>query len=162
MYDKSEVGWIISALPTWSVDMVIWWNHITVDNTDPNNPVINYDWEVVFNVKDFWAIWDWIDNDTTAFQDAVNATWANWWEKMRVHSSWNISIWDAWDANKLKITWSVWDLTSLIYLSTPWTWKTALKFDTWFTSASAPVWASTYINVDIWWVVYRILAQAVA
>lgn len=49
-----------------------------------------------------------------------------------------------------------------IELITTWTDRTALKLSTWFTSASAPVWASTYINVDIWWVAYRILAQAVA
>jgi hypothetical protein len=49
-----------------------------------------------------------------------------------------------------------------IYLTTAGTGKTALKLDTGFTSATAPVGTSTYILIDIGGTSYKLLAQATA
>ena len=118
----------------------------------------------------------WFDIALNSANNEINSTWkvmriwttdalpialhTNWLEKMRVHSSWNISIWDTGNTNKLKVTWSVWDSAWLIYLSTSWTWKKAFKFDEWFTTTTAPTWDTKYITIDIWWVEYKLIAQA--
>jgi len=52
----------------WQVDSVIWWTNITVDATDPVNPIINsdlwVDWEQIYYV---WKNWndsnDWLTTD---------------------------------------------------------------------------------------------------
>ena len=52
----------------WTVASVSSWTHITVDNTDPNNPIINYNWELFSTgLKDKL---DWIEAGATADQTA--------------------------------------------------------------------------------------------
>lgn len=72
----------------WSVDMVIWWTHITVDNTDPNNQVINYDWElfsITLKNKLDW-IDDWAEVNNISDTNATDLT--DWWDTSLHNHDW--------------------------------------------------------------------------
>lgn len=88
----------------WTVSSVNSWTHITVDNTDPNNPVINYDWELFSTTLKNKLTWiepgaevntinSW-DNVSSLVNDAWYATW--WWT-----ASWT----NTWD--QTTTTWTV-------------------------------------------------------
>ena len=64
----------------WTVASVSSWNHITVNNTDPNNPIINYNWElfstILKNKLDWIEVWAEVNNISD-----INATdLTDWWD----------------------------------------------------------------------------------
>lgn len=88
----------------WSVDMVIWWTHITVDNTDPNNPIVNYDWELFSTTLKNKL--DWIE--AGAEVNEVNEAPIDWEQYARKNWAWEVVIW--WDPLSIvsDITWVTW------------------------------------------------------
>lgn len=126
---------------------------------------------IVQDTKRTSTITSWTLNDNFNFASLKRTSIQNWtwwtftsqWSVLKLENVATQTAWTLTDTvNVLNITQSANSAWAWIYLSTSWTWKTALKFDTWFTSDTAPAWVSKYIIVDIWWTAYKILAQAVA
>ena len=88
----------------WKLDSVVWWTNITIDNTDPNNPVINWSsapvdsvngktWAVVLDTSDVADTTD-ARYVTDAEQVVIwNTSWTNTWDQTNV--TWNSGTTDA-------------------------------------------------------------------
>ena len=78
---------------TWSITSVVWWTDITIDNTDPDNPIINHDWELFSTAEKNKLAW--IEPNATADQTA-------WEIKTAYESNANTNAYT--DAEKTKLT----------------------------------------------------------
>lgn len=157
----------------------IWWNNLSTELNTTTTSTTFGDWAIL-KLLQSWAWGTTVallgrDNINSSTNGLVNYTlsntqsWATVMQKINLgtssqgHKAHQILLYNAstsarWIEINTSSTWT-WIPIELI---TTWTDRTALKLSTWFTSTTAPTWASTYINVDIWWTMYRILAQAVS
>lgn len=89
---------------TWTVASVSSWTHITVDNTDPNNPIVNYDWELFSTTLKNKL--DWIESGAEV--NEVNEAPIDWEQYARKNWAWEVVIW--WDPLSIvsDITWVTW------------------------------------------------------
>ena len=98
---------------SWSLVSVVWWTNISIDNTNPNNPVVNF--------------WLWT-NENFVTDTEKTAIWTIWW-KENVANKWQAN-WYAplWADSKISSTYLPSYVDDVIevanYASLPVTWET--------------------------------------
>ena len=133
---------------SWSLVSVVWWTNISIDNTDPNNPVVNFwlwaDENFVTDLEKtaIWTIW-WKE-------DIANKWQANWyaplWADSKISSTYLPSYVDdvieVANYASLPVTWETWKI--YITLDTNfeyrWSWSVYVEIkDSWETEQSLGV-----------------------
>lgn len=161
--------WGIWTNLKWQVQTVVWWSNISIDNTDPNNPVINFtlwsDENFVTDVEKtaIWTIW-WKE-------DVANKWQANWyaplWADSKISSTYLPSYVDDvievntyWD---LPVTWETWKIYIVLTWVEAnreyrWSWSVYVEIkDSWESTAS--LWSlinsatekTTPVDADMVW-----------
>ena len=135
----------------WQLQTVVWWSNISIDNTDPNNPIINF------------SLWT---DENFVTDTEKTAIWTIWWKEDVSNKSTNITT--DWSSNtkypSVKavkdyadslVVW-LWDdrwsfdASSWAYPSTWWSWTAwaILKWDIWTISVAWTL--PTWQVVEIW------------
>jgi len=102
--------YIVPAIPVWDtwdwVQSVVAWTWITVDNTDPLNPIINATWGswTVTSVAISWSDWLEVDSGSPITTTGTIALWVN---KTAMLSHLNVEDWaDVTDATNVASAWA--------------------------------------------------------
>lgn len=171
--------WTICVTWTW-----YWWyvNNLNSNASNITSKFFSLNWAISNPLT--WRILDLSEIITSRTNTSTSWTISDNFNQLNIKRT-SIQNWTWWT---FVTTWSVlklenvatqtaWTLTDTVsvltltqWVNTTWSlitmvsWNTnsrAIDFATNLTTATAPTWASTYINVKINWVAHRILAQAV-
>lgn len=139
--------WISTNGWAWSVTSVQWWTNITVDNTDPDNPIVNADTLTTADVTEA------VDNNYITDAEKVivwNTSWTNTWDQTISDATItttdittnNVTTLKHWFAPKL--SWVVTD-----YLD--WTWNFSTPPAGWATAIDwLTDWATDATSLFLW------------
>ena len=121
--EKNKLAWIKPWAEVNTINSVIAWTNIHIDNTDPLNPIISATWLGGWSVTvhnsltwiQGWAAWDYQHLTTAQVTNLNNQSWTNTWDQTM--SNWTTVVATNWQTVCTTPTYVIWNNKLEVYLN---------------------------------------------